>query len=380
MRSRSLIVLAVVTLAVAAAAGYALKTQNALENGAPTKPTPLFPKLFQHVNDVASITVATVKSHLIIHRTAPGHWIIAEKDGYPANVGKVKKAVVALAEAKRIGRRTADPKLYKDIGVSSLGTAGSKAVEVTLANGKGKTLAALFIGNTQSFSAGATAGVFYVRKPGIKRSWLARGHLENLKPDLLLWITSEVLNIPQDRIEEVEFAHPGATPIVIRRQSPAATGVEVSGLPAHAKPDLATAGQVPTALEALSIEDVAKPQGWGFAKAPVATFRTFDGLVIKARTLKRSGKDWVTFAVSYAAPPAATIKPAPAPNDKAKGKVAPAMANVLKTPAEAQTEAKTLAAAVEGWAFEISGYQAGYFTETAAELTAPTTKKSKSGS
>jgi hypothetical protein len=380
MRNRSLIVLAVVTLAVVAAAGYALKTQNMLENAAPTKPAPLFPKLFQHVNDVASITVTTTKNHLTIRRTAPGHWVIVEKDDYPASVDKVKKAVVALAEAKRIQRRTADPKLYKNIGVSSLKTAGSKAAEITLTDGKGKTLAALLIGNTESFSAGATPGLFYVRKPGVKRSWLARGHLENLKPDLLLWITSEIINISRDRIKEVEIAHPGATPIVIRRQSRTTTSVEVSGLPAHAKPELAAAGQVPTALESLSIEDVAKPQGWGFSKAPIATFRTFDGLVIEARTVKRSRKDWVTFAISYAGSPAATTKLRPEASSEKKGKVVRAATYPLKPAAEAQMEAKTLAAAIDGWAFEISGYQAGYFTETAADLTAPTGKKSKTGS
>lgn len=380
MRSKGLIILAVATLVVIAAAGYALRTQNALENAPQPGPTPLFPNLIKEVNGVASITVATTKDHLTIRRTTHGHWVIVEKDGYPASLDKVKKAVVALAEVERLEPRTADPKLYKDIGVSSLKTAGSQAAEITLANDKGKALAALLIGITQSFSAGATPGVFYVRKPGAKRSWLARGRLENLKPELLLWITSEILNISHNRIKDVEIADPGVRPIVIRRRSPTATRVEVSGLPAQAKPDLATAGQVPTALQYLSVEDVAKPRGWGFAKAPVTTFRTFDGLAIEARTLKRKGKDWVKFTVSYVGQPATAATKTAEGKAKEAAKATPAAPSPLKTPAEAQTEAKTLAAALTGWAFEISGYQAGYFSETAADLTVPAAKKSKTGS
>ncbi len=380
MRSRSLVVLAVVTVVVIAAAGYALKRQNALENAPPPGPTPLFPTLLQHVNDVAQITVATAKDHLTIRRTTPGHWVVVEKDGYPASIDKVKKAVVGLAETQRIEPRTADPKLYKDIGVSALDAPGSQAVQITLTDEKGKPLAALLVGNTKSFSTGIKPGTFYVREPTAKRSWLARGRLGNIKPDLLMWIASTILNIPQDRIKEVEIAAPDAKPILIRRKSPLATDIEVSGLPAAAKPDLAVANQVPTALQYLSIEDVAKPQGWGFAKAPVTTFRTFDGLVVKARTVKHDGKDWVKFAVSYAGP-APAAAPAAKPEGKAKAatvaKTAPVAASPLKTPAEAQTEAKGLASALDGWAFEVAGYHAAFFTETAADLTARPGKKAK---
>ena len=66
-------------------------------------------------------------------RGEDGSWAVAEKDGYPADVEKVRQTLISLAEARIVEPKTANPDFYDRLGVEGVEdeAAGGLAVMLT---------------------------------------------------------------------------------------------------------------------------------------------------------------------------------------------------------------------------------------------------------
>ena len=104
MKTRSLIVLAVVAVVVIAGAVFAVRDR---ESGTRHRVVgePLFPGLIESVNSVASVEVTQGEDRYTIVRDGDV-WGLAEKGGYPAQFDMVKKTIVGVAEIALVEAKT----------------------------------------------------------------------------------------------------------------------------------------------------------------------------------------------------------------------------------------------------------------------------------
>jgi hypothetical protein len=86
-------------------------------------------------------TVATLERR-------PETWVVVEKNGYPADVAKLRQALRALGEAKILEEKTANADLYARLGVEDVSGADATGVAVSL-TAPGQELPTLILGNAE---------------------------------------------------------------------------------------------------------------------------------------------------------------------------------------------------------------------------------------
>jgi len=103
------VVLAVATLAVGGAGGERVGTdQRAL------------PALSAELGDVASVEVHRAGLDLTFVRDGD-NWLVAQKSNYPADPGKIRRIVLALADMSLVEPKTSKPELYPRLEVEDPG-------------------------------------------------------------------------------------------------------------------------------------------------------------------------------------------------------------------------------------------------------------------
>jgi len=381
MRKNSWIALAAVTVLVVIGAVYAVMQRNANTDRGDAIAGYLFPGLLAKVNDVALIAVHDAKHSFTVVRQKDDSWTVPEKSGYPVKPDAVKQTVVGMAVLKALEPRTARPELYGKIGVDEPGKPGSESIQIELKDAAGKALAGLIVGKNKSYEGDTRPANIYVRKLGDAQSWLAEGRF-SVKADPIGWFDQEVFKLPRERMMAVEIDQPDGQKLVVSRASHNDKDFALKDLPAGATPKQSEIDGVATGLESLTFDDVAKADSLDFAKATTATFRTFDGLVVTARTIDKEGKHWTTFAAAFDPEQAAKARVAAAAETSAGKDAKPDAKTAEAKTAKAETakaetaeakpgveaEAKGLQASLAGWAYQISDFRSVNFTRKPADL------------
>ena len=124
MRAKTLIVLALV--AAAAIVGSALLERGSAPDPAVSDGTLLYPGLTEAINGITRVRFSDpgTGEPVQLERTDAG-WIVVQKDGYPADAGKIRQLLLRLAEARLAETKTANPELYPRLGVADPGAASS---------------------------------------------------------------------------------------------------------------------------------------------------------------------------------------------------------------------------------------------------------------
>lgn len=343
MRTKSLVILAAMTAGVVAGAAVTL-TGGPRAPVEPTAGGPLFPGLLARVNDVARIDVTTAKGAVVIRRDDAGAWVLPDKGGYAADPSEVKSTVVGLAEADIVDARTAIPDLYDRIGVQDPAAVGSASTGVVLKGADGQDLAAVIVGKRAAAGSGASESTWYVRRVGEAPSWLVRAPLDGVEADPMRWIDRSVPRLPRERVMSVEIRQPDGATVTLSRESPATRDFHAAGLPDGARTRRATVEETVGALGYVTFEDVVKADPAWFADGPVATFRSFDGIVVTVRTALRDGARWLSFDAAFV----------PEQAKAATGDATDA-AGVNGSPkaGDAETQAREWAARHAGWAYRV---------------------------
>lgn len=263
----------------------------------------LFPGLKASLNDIRRVVVTGPGSEVIatLERGAD-HWTVAGRNNHPADTGRIRKNLLALADARIVEEKTSNPGYYARLGVQDIGAEDAGGVQLTLSGDK--EIASVIVG--QSPSGGPEYS--YVRRAGEPVSWLVTGHFDLGKTGGE-WLDRSLTDIPAERIASITIIHPDqGTLRIVRREPPAdaatadaATDFEIRDIPAGREPAYpGVANTVAAALADLQLEDVQTRDTLGTApgKPIVARFVTTDGLVVETSAWRLNGGLSVTFLAS----------------------------------------------------------------------------------
>ncbi len=316
----------------------------------------LLPELKSQLNDVRRVVITGPGNKPIatLERGAE-LWTVAERNNYPADVGRIRKNLLALAEARIVEEKTSNPEFYERLGVQDLADEGAGGVQLTLA--AEKELASVIIGQAPAGSPDYS----YARRAAEPVSWLITGQFDLAKTSGE-WLDRLLTDISPERIESVTISHPGegtlrlsrpARPAASTQTSTATTaagstvpdealGFVVDGVPAGRELSYpGVANTIAAALADLKLEDVQTRDVLGATpgKPVVARFVTTDGLVVETSAWRLADGTRITFLAS------------------GEG--------------EAGKEAEALNARLSGWVYTLPGYKAEQFTRQLADLLAP---------
>lgn len=171
----------IVAALAAAAVALAVIGQRQSAPTAPPSGGRVLPGLAADLEALRRVTIVTAGARPVVTLERAGDtWTVAERDGAPADVGRLRDALVALSEASIIERKTADPARHALIGVEdvALETAAGTLVRLETADGSS---AELILGNAER------TGEQFVRRPGETQSFLVDRNPE-LPRDPAEWV------------------------------------------------------------------------------------------------------------------------------------------------------------------------------------------------
>ena len=375
MSPRGIVVLliALAALALLVALGHRSGSPESVQGSA------LIPGLDKSLNDIERVTLVKANGETVATlERRPDTWFVTEKS-YPADVAKLRQSLRALAQARILEGKTANPELYGRLGVADVAAADATGVAVTLV-AQGKDLATLIIGDAQG------AKYRYVRRTGEAQSFLIDRN-PDFPHNASQWLAATIIDVRGERVQQVTIKHPDGETIVISKPDRAAMNFDVAGVPKGREllyPGVANV--IGNSLRELNLEDV-EPAGDAAVEKPVhVEFRTFDGLVVRATGSEREQHAWVAFEASFDAAQAARFappQPAPAADAAAAqpGVAADATPSAESAAADGAAptgsaedpaaEAQRINGRVSGWRYRVAGFQYDQMTRRMTDLLKP---------
>ncbi|MBK6728837.1 MAG: DUF4340 domain-containing protein [Xanthomonadales bacterium] len=250
---------------------------------------PLVKGLRAAINEVTLLRVVEAgdKTAVTLQRSAEG-WQVLERDGYAADIAKVRETLIQFAESSLIEAKTANPERHSVLGLEDVTKADAKGMRVEI---EGKVAARIVVGSYSSQGGGS-----FVRRNDEAQTWLAKG---NLVVDRLVtnWLQKDLLDIGSDRIMRVEIRR-GDSVFAVLKTSPEADNYQVEPMPAgrellsEYEPNA-----IASVLAGLKLDDVARVDAVVPDPASMLLVRvhTFDGLIVEVAGFASAGKRYATF-------------------------------------------------------------------------------------
>ena len=295
MNAHRVIVLGVVAVVALGAALWSSQTRRPSQEEGTGVAAPVVPGLDAKLNDVSEIRIRTAGDVLqaTLVRGDAG-WTLAQRDGWPVDVAKLREYLIKLARAKRIEAKTDNPALHFKLGVEEIATPDTPGVQLEIDG-----LAApvkLLVGRTVP-----RGDASYVRMVGEAQSWQADADL-TVEKTAANWLQRDVMDVASGRIERVAITPAGDSRFEIVDAPDGAPGdFELASIPKgrEAASDF-VADAAAGFLAALRFDDVLKASD---APAPAegltrASFVTEDGLTIDATLWAAGDKQHAQFAVA----------------------------------------------------------------------------------
>ncbi len=382
MNTKTLSLLGVATFVLVVGAFVLIQQQDTTN----TSGTPLvFPNLQSAMNDVHDMTVVTSNGKITI-RPHEDSWRIQEKSGYYADMGKVRKTIIGLAELRIVEPKTQNPDLYERLGLQDVDTDGSSSVGVTFKDKSGNNLADIIVGNKRIGKGAPGREEVYIRKPGTPQTWLATGQfeVERISEE---WLDKTILNFPPKRINRVHILHPDKTAVTLRKDNPEDTDYKILGLPPNTKvKSQFTVNNIVSTLSNVSLDDVA-PAEQSSVKEDTgvrAALETIDGLRATVTLVKKDGKTYVTVSSGFDRNIIQKLDQAPkkgdnqeiskeqgfqdsSPNAKQADESEPKTPK-MKSEEDVQAEVAGLNQRLQGWVFTIPEFRAENIRKTLTDL------------
>ena len=185
----------------------------------------MLPSLAGELSTVTAVSVRRggVVPNVTLHAT-DGHWTVAERADYPADVSKLRKLLLALSDAKIVEEKTSNPASFSIIGVedpSSTNVTGTE-ISFTARDGKHAVIVGKAIGEG-NFARRVGENTSYSVEPGITFE-TEPGH----------WIESKLIDISAAGIQSVQVKPATGTGYSLRHSSAAGANAATATAPAHA--------------------------------------------------------------------------------------------------------------------------------------------------
>ena len=352
MTPRRLLILVIVALVVIGASVWLAGRQSSTGSSAGTGA--LYPELKEKLNSVSAVNIYKAGDARVVELKKQGDdWTVSERDNYPADDTKVRKLLVAIADAKLYEQKTSNPEAYATLGVEDTKGKGATSLRIELV-GAPKPVN-LIIGK-QGVGARST----YVRRAGEPQSWLINTTIDTSStPEA--WLRKDIIDVAADRLQSATVEVKGAKPYTVAKGARADANFAVEGLPKGKSLSAPTAANsVASALTSLSLADVRAARAFqSTPPASHATFKTFDGLIVDADGWVQDNKHYVALRPSFDAAQAERFKIAAAPAEEKKPDEKKGEAAAPAKPPEPNVaeDAKKAAAKVSGWVYEIPDYK-----------------------
>lgn len=354
------------TVTVLAAALVVLGAVALLAQYDPQPPAPggglLLPDLGEDLDRISQVSVVGAGSEPVatLVRGADGSWSIAEKDGYAADVEKVRQTLISLAEARIVEPKTANPDFYDRLGVEGVEdeAAGGVAVMLTGAD----TPVNVIVGDSEG------ASQVYVREADQAQSFLVDRN-PDAGSETTDWLATEILAIPGSRMARVTVTHPDGETVSVSKADSEQSNFDVEEIPSGRELQYASVANVMgNVLSNLNLQDV-EPRTETDEPVTVTEFVTFDGLAITAESFEREDEPWVAFRAEYR-PPAE--EPGPQ-DDRAQEDAAANAADEVDDEAETDgtdvaAEALALDQRLSPWRYRVASYQFDQMTRRLDDL------------
>ena len=178
----------------------------------PVRGERLMPMLENAIGQVAELTIRQGDATVVLERTG-GSWAVKSRDGYPADIAKVRTLLVALGQAELLEPKTNRADKYAVLELEDPAGKGAKSRLVTLTDAKGNTIAEAVLGKKRSegFGVGKVGGT-YVRRPGNPQTWLASVELD-APIGVKDWAKTSVLALDATKVNRVTIEIPGEQPL-----------------------------------------------------------------------------------------------------------------------------------------------------------------------
>lgn len=282
MNRKTLFVLAV--LALALVAGWYFTSQVGLPR-VPAQAERWLPGV--QVAQVKAIEVQRGDQPLVRLERREQGWVVPAKADYPADQGVVNKLLKALAEARKVEPRTANPELYGRLGLADKGEAEQRGVRLTLEQGEAPLQ--LLIGKP-----GQQDGQL-VRRADEAQSWLVSQRIE-LPASELEWLDRRVTAIPFAEVRELDLRHAGGERLTLARDKAEEANLQVRDLPKGKRLAFdGAANGFGQFFADLRFADAAPLAQLGFDGKPALEFSltTFAGKTLKGRFYGKADQHWL---------------------------------------------------------------------------------------
>ncbi len=260
----------------------------------------LFPLLMAEVNDIDEMTVETKEETITIVK-GEREWNVKEKGGYGADVEKVKKAIVGLAELRILEPKTKNPELYERLGLQDTEKDGALSTTLTLKSSQKAEAVKLVVGNQRPAKGDPGKSDIFVRKPGDPQTWLVVGNLP-LEKTANEWMDKEITALTTKRVRQVTVTHPDGKSLHVAKDKPEDLDFTLDSIPAGFKvASQFNVNNVPGTLGQLSFEDVKKESDVDFKSQTgvSAVLETFDGFRLRMQTMKQDDKVFAKFSAEF---------------------------------------------------------------------------------
>ncbi len=292
MNQKSLLGLAIATVAVVVVA-FAVQHSRKPVSDFSDQAGPLVAGLGDHVNDVSRMVVTTAnKKTAVTLNNKQGIWTVAEKGGYPADLGKLREYLLKVADAKLVEKKTAKADRFPDLGLSDISSPTAKGIAIEI---DGLAAPIDFIAGIYNAQGGGT----YVRRSAEEQSWLATGNLIPDK-DPANWLHKELADIPSERIASVTITHADGKALHVFKDKASDPHYTIADLPKGREPSSEYAANgLASVLADLKLDDVSAASEIPVPdKVTEVRYATFDGVVVDAKAWQVGDKHYVALSAS----------------------------------------------------------------------------------
>jgi hypothetical protein len=336
----------------------------------------LFPELTERLNDLNMVTITDADGTITVRRDGAGRWVVPENGGYAANTGTLRQLLLALADARKVEEKTANPDLYERLGVLDPRGEGNDEGSGVLVSARGDDAAiSVILGDA------AQREFRYARIPEQPESWLIDQN-PTIPEDPGGWLSPDIVDIDAAEIQSVAIRHSDGEVLRIRKENANESNFVVEGIPEGRELSYPTvANSIAGVLTNLTLEDVtagARPEE---EATTTVDFTTFDGLQLSVSVFAEDGEadgeesgqqHWITLLAS-ANPPddqeevdekdvaseAAEASDTSDTSTSAEEQSSAEESEQSKDPAEV---AAGINERVSGWAYRIPEYKANQLT------------------
>ncbi len=389
---------ALVAAAVLAVVAALWSTSVREPDGGSVTDEAFLPSLSDSLNELSTVALVGAGNEPIVTLSrGEAAWNVDQAGGYPADTGKLRTMLLALADARIAEGKTANPDNYHHLGVEDVSDTEAQGVKVTL-TGPGEPVSVI-VGKRP------TREGTYVRLEGDQQSYLIDTTVdpERSASD---WLDKRLMDIPGNRVQRVSVTHPDGEQLAVAKAARGDGNFVVEGIPeGRSLSTPGAANPMGNVLQGLNLSDVTPQDSFEVGEdSPVVTdFYLFNGVRLTARSLVRDGKNYAWFdtvfdqeTASRFAPGAAVETDADAVSDDEGAADAAldgadtldggavdggddeaatdeAMEPAIAPPdfTGAQEEAAELEAALAGWVFEIPGFKRQQMVRRMDDLLAP---------